>query len=112
MHHYQAAKSKLGAIEKLINGCDRIARTLKPAEVSFLKTRTILRNAFAVRDRISDLAAGIPSSQQIEKAIDTIQSTSQILREKGLPLSAEVKALRLAYPDDLDHASEYRIYEL
>ncbi len=112
LHHYQAAKSKLGAIKKLIDGCDRIVRTLKPAEVSFLETRTILRNAFAVRDRISDLAAGIPSSQQIEEAIGSIQSASQILREKGVPLSAEVKALRLAYPDDLDPATEYRIYEL
>ena len=112
LDHYQAAKSKLAAIEKLIDGCDRIARTLKPEEVLFLETQTMLRNAFAVRDRISDLAAGIPSSQQIEEAISSIQSASQILREKGVPLSAEVKALRLAYPDDLDHAAEYRIYEL
>ncbi len=109
---YDAAKQNLTQIQNISEKARIIGEKLKSVETEIQQAQSTLQSAFAVKDRISDMNAKIPPYEEIEANINTVNTATQKLEDDGRRLSKEIKALRMAFPDDLDSETEYRIHEL
>jgi len=74
--------------------------------------KSILDTAFAAKNQINTYNRKIPSYETLEKHINQVNTASEELTQKGSRLSMEVKALKQAFPDDMDSQTEYRFHEL
>ncbi|WP_415407895.1 hypothetical protein ACLHDG_05015 [Sulfurovum sp. CS9] len=109
---YDAAKINLEEIEQVKKEAKAIGDKVQSLEKEIQQAKITLKSAFAMKDYISDMNAKIPAYEQIESNINKVNTATKQLEDKGIRLSTEVKALRFAFPDDLDSKTEKQIHKL
>jgi hypothetical protein len=107
---YNSAQKELKQIEQIAQEAEPIHTKVLSVEKEVQQAKTTLKQAFAAKNRISDMNAEFPSYEKIEFNINKVKTAAQQLEDKSRQLSKEVQALQMAFPDD--HDTEYRFHEL
>jgi len=112
----RTAVKQLNAAKNAFNEIKQISRVAYSntgnSSSDINNAKSIVDRAFATKNQINAYNRKIPSYKTLEKFINQVNLASEGLTKKGGRFLIEVKALKQAFPDDMDSQTEYRFHEL
>ncbi len=109
---HKSAVQALQSIRQFSAEAQALAESKDSTVSGMQHVRTTLTEAFAMRDRISSLVSEPASHQQMETTAASVNAAMQQLQEQGARLANEVRALRRAFPENLETETKARLREL